>query len=52
MIGLEVDVAKTDKLDDTLVFVVFECLCLAVFIMEMLLKFHLLGWDYFSDGRK
>ena len=35
MIGLEVDVAKSERLDDTIVFVIFECLCLGLFIVEM-----------------
>lgn len=49
MIGLEVDTAKSDKLEHTLIFVIFEICFLAIFLAEMIIKLQLLQWGYFLD---
>lgn len=49
IIGLEVDHGRGDDIKDRLIFFLMECVCSCIFFIEMIIRQHQLGWDYFLD---
>jgi voltage-gated sodium channel len=49
LVGIEVDYARGDTLEDRMVFFLLDFLFMVAFFIEMLIKLGWLGWDYFID---
>lgn len=49
-IGVEVDNARGDKLNERFLFFLFELAFNGIFCAEMILRQNLLGWNYFMDA--
>lgn len=49
IIGVEVDHGRGDKLEDRMIYFIFDALFSVAFFIEMLIRQSQLGWDYFLD---